>query len=374
MNDLRIVDVEFVGLRSRLAAPAVFAWGSAGERNVGLVRVACDDGTVGWGETSVTFPLWSLEERAATVTAIRDLFVGEMIASDEQLVAVVGRARRRTNPLRLLWSHVALSAAIGAIEMAMWDALGKHRRESVWAMLGGETLDVSLYAVGFGGSPEAVADAAAAAIDEGYSTVKVRVGFDPDADERLVRTVSERVGPGVLVDANMAWGRDEAATMIARLEPYRLGWLEEPLSRDDLDGYRLLRPTTDIPIAAGENCYTAEELVALAESGLVDVVMPDLARVGGLSAGIAGARAARGAARSYSPHHYASDVGFSAMLALCAVVGTPDPLVRDVSPWPLRSGLLDEPLDLSRGRARPYRGPGLAPAPRSDVIEEYRVL
>ncbi len=374
MSDLRIVDVEFVGLRSRLAAPAVFAWGSAGERNVGLVRVTCDDGTVGWGETSVTFPLWSLEERAATVAAIQDLFVGEMMASDEQLADVVRRARRRTDPLRLLWSHVALSAAIGAIEMAMWDALGKHRRESVWAMLGGETLDVPLYAVGFGGTPEAVADAAAAAIDEGYSTVKVRVGFDPDADERLVRAVSERVGPGVLVDANMAWARDQAAAMIARLEPYRLGWLEEPLSRDDLDGYRLLRPTTDIPIAAGENCYTAEELVALAESGLVDVVMPDLARVGGLSAGIAGARAARAAGISYSTHHYASDIGFSAMLALCAVVGSPDPLVRDVSPWSLRSGLLDEPLDLSRGTARPYFGPGLAPAPRPDVIEEYRVL
>lgn len=374
MSDIRISNVEFVGLRSRLPTPAVFAWGSAGERNVGLIRLTCDDGTVGWGETSVTFPLWSLEERAATVRAIRDLFIGEPIGGPEQIVDLAAHVRQRTNPLRLLWSHVALSASIGAIEMAMWDALGKHRAESVWKILGGDVLEAPLYAVGFGGSPDDVARAAASAIADGYRAVKVRVGFDPEADVRLVRTVSDRVGPGLLVDANMGWTRDEAASMAARLEPFQLGWLEEPLSRDDPDGYRILREQTRIPLAAGENCYTEAELVSLAESGTVDVVMPDLARVGGLTAAIAGARAARAAGRGYSPHHYASDIGFSAMVALCAIVGDPDPLLRDVSPWPLRSELLEHPLEVAQGIVRPWSGPGLAPDPRAAVIEEFRVL
>jgi len=371
---MRITDLEFVGLRSPLPSPAVFSWGSAHERNVGLVRVTLDDGTVGWGETSVTFPLWSMEERAATVSALREFFVGQAVTDAESIAAVIGSTRVRTDRLRLLWSHVALSAALGAIEMALWDALGRSLGRPVWEMLGGTPADIPLYAVGFGGTPDQAADAAAGLIAEGYRTVKVRAGFDPDDDVALIRAVSERIGQGLLVDANMGWTRAEAATMVPRLEPFALGWLEEPLSRDDLAGYGELRELAAMPLAAGENCYSGEELVALAESGLVDVVMPDLARVGGLAPGITGARAAVAGGRGYSTHHYASDVGFAAMLALCAVVGDPQPILRDVSPWPLRTELLEDALEISGGTARPYAGAGLAPAPRHDVVEEYRVL
>lgn len=366
--------VEFVGLRTQLPSPAVFSWGSASQRNVGLVRVECGGGPDGWGESSVTFPLWSLEERAATVNGIAPLFENLDITSAEGIVDAVASARAKTDRLRLLWSHTAISSALGAIEMAMWDAWGKHHGEPTWRLLGGSDLQVPLYAVGFGGTPEDVAAQAADAIDEGYSAVKVRVGFDQDDDIELVRTVTERVGEGVLADANMGWSRADAATMVRRLEPYRLGWLEEPLSRDDMAGYRELRALTDTPLAAGENCYSETELVDLARSGLVDVVMPDLARVGGMIAAIAGAHAALEAGRGYSTHHYASDVGFAAMLALCAVVGGPRPVLRDMGEWPVRSGLLSEPILISGGHAQPFAGAGMTPDLRPDVVEEYRVL
>lgn len=371
---MRITEVEFIGLRSELPAPAVFSWGSANQRNVGLVRVACHDGTTGWGETSVTFPLWSLEERSATVTAIAGLFIGAELNDPDDIAIIVQSATRRTDRLRLLWSHVGLSAAIGAIEMALWDAFGRHHDVPVWQILDGKTLPVPLYAVGFPGTPTQVAAAAAEAIDEGYRTVKVRVGFDPEVDENLVRAVAEAVGPGVLIDANMGWTREQAAMMLPRLESFELGWIEEPLSRDDLGGYATLRNLTRTPLAAGENCYSEAELVSLAESGLVDVVMPDLARAGGLTSAIAGARAARAAGYGYSTHHYASDLGFAAMLALCAVVGESEPVLRDLSEWELRESLLAEPLEIAAGIAQPYRGAGLAPLPRMHVIEEHRVL
>ncbi|MEA2581938.1 MAG: Mandelate racemase / muconate lactonizing enzyme N-terminal domain, partial [Thermomicrobiales bacterium] len=75
---MKIRDVEFIGLRSALPQPAQFSWGSAASRNVGLVRVTTVEGVVGAGETSVTFPLWSLEERALTVReGLRPLALGK---------------------------------------------------------------------------------------------------------------------------------------------------------------------------------------------------------------------------------------------------------------------------------------------------------
>lgn len=371
---MTISDITFLGLRSPLPTPAVFSWGSASERNVGLVRVRLDSGVEGWGETSVTFPLWSLEERAATVAALAPMFIGLPLDQPADISTAISAARTRTERLRSLWSPVGISAALGAIEMALWDAYGKSIEKPVWEILDGRQLAVPLYAVGFGGTPAETAAAAASALAEGFSNVKVRVGFGPEVDEELVRTVSKRIGGGLLVDANMGWSRAEASSMIDRFEPYDLGWLEEPLVRDDVAGYAELHERATMPIAAGENCYCEEELIALAGSGSVEVVMPDLARVGGLSAAIAGARAARGAGLTYSTHHYASDIGFAAMLALCAVVGEPAPILRDVSPWPLRTELLSEPLQISPRRALPYEGPGLSPAPRMQVVEEYRTL
>ncbi|MEV8273363.1 mandelate racemase/muconate lactonizing enzyme family protein [Microbacterium sp. NPDC077184] len=371
---MKISDITFIGLRSPLPAPAVFSWGSASERNVGLVRAQLDSGVEGWGETSVTFPLWSLEERAATVASLAPMFVGRTLDEPADIADVISAARVRTDRLRSLWSPVGISAALGAIEMALWDAYGKALETPVWQILGGTASEVPLYAVGFGGTPEQSAEAAASALADGFAKVKVRVGFDPDADEALVRTVSDRIGGGLLIDANMGWSRTEAQTMLRRLEPYDLGWLEEPLDRADLTGYAELREKATMPIAAGENCYSEEELIALATGGSIDVVMPDLARVGGLTAAIAGARAARESGRTYSTHHYASDIGFAAMLALCAVVGEPAPILRDISPWPLRTELLSDPLEISPGRALPYSGPGLSPSPRTPVLEEYRTL
>lgn len=370
---MRIERVEFVALRSLLPQPAVFSWGAANERNVGLVRVVTDRGVEGWGETSVTFPLWSLEERRETVRSIAPLAEGGEIDDAEGIAALTARLRAQTARLRLLWSPVGISGAIGAIEMALWDAWGKTLGEPVWQLLGGAPDPVPLYAVGFGGPAEAVADQAAEALDAGYAAVKVRVGMGEEADLALLDAVVSRVGAGVLVDANMGWELPTAMRMAGLLERFELGWLEEPLSRDDADGYRALRRCTDLPLAAGENCFSSTELRALGRSGSVDVVMPDLARIGGLGEALAATRDAISHGLAYSPHHYASDIGFSAMISFCSILGPSRPALRDLGEWPLRSELLAEPLDISDGCARPYSGPGLAPAPRPEVLEEWRL-
>lgn len=372
-----ITSVEFVGLRSALEPPARFSWGVAHSRNVGLVRVSLSDGTVGWGETSVTFPLWSLEERAATINqGLAPLMVGSVVSSISDIESLTESLLNSTWRLRDLWSPVALSAAVGAAEMALLDAFGVQQGTSVWNLLGGQPIDIPLYAVGFAGTPEQVAEQAQEALDEGYRAIKVRLGFGESTDLDLLASLRNRLGPDpkILADVNMGWSLAEAQRMLPKLQGFGLGWLEEPIGRMDIEGLTVLQNETDIPLAAGENCYSLAESEALIDSRSIEIFMPDPARGGGLLNAVSAAKHALSRSLGYSPHHYASDIGFAAMLTVCAVAGQPQPVLRDQAVWPLRELVLGEQLEIQEGNAKPPMQPGLGPRPNLSIIEEFRVL
>src|SRR3989454_2467736 len=92
-------------------------------------------------------------------------------------------------------------------------------------------------------------------LDEGYRTLKVKVGRDIDQDARRLKAIRETVGPDVQirVDANMAWSRSTARRAIAALEPYGLQYVEQPLPWTDIDGMAELSRAVDVPIAADES-------------------------------------------------------------------------------------------------------------------------
>ncbi|MEA2515626.1 MAG: hypothetical protein QOJ59_5115, partial [Thermomicrobiales bacterium] len=366
---MKIRDVEFIGLRSALPQPAQFSWGSAASRNVGLVRVTTDEGVVGAGETSVTFPLWSLEERALTVReGLRPLVLGKDASDIEGLVDGLNRTLGRLAPL---WSPVAIQASIGAFEVALWDIRGQVEGLPVWQVLDGQTErrtdgygpegGVPLYAVGFGGGPEQIAEQAAEALTAGYAAIKVRVGFGRERDVALLEAVTKEIPETtrVLVDANMAWSREEAREMVPLVASFGVGWIEEPVVWSDIEGLAALRELSSVPIAAGENAYGRSEALRLIEAEAADVVMPDVARCGGLGNARAMIAAAREKCLPYSPHQYASEVGFVTCLHLCAAEPGYLHVLRDTSPWPLRHEILTEPLRIEGGRAWLPDGPGL---------------
>lgn len=374
---MAIREVEFVGLRSELPQPARFSWGSAAHRNVGLVRVRTADGLAGVGEASVTFPLWSLEERALTVRqGLAPLVLG---ADEADIAGLVAHLNATLGRLAPLWSAAAIQGAIGAFEIALWDIAAQKAGLPLFRLLSPEAPDpdpVPLYAVGFGGGPEAIAAGCAAALEAGYPFVKVRAGFGPEADRALLAAIAA-VAPemaSVLVDANMAWDRDQAAEQAPALAAFGIGWLEEPLVHSDHAGLAALRSTLGVPIAAGENAYGRQPALDLLAADAVDVFMPDLARIGGLGNARAAVAAARRRGLPYSPHHYASEVGFSASLHLCAAEPGCFALLRDTSDWPLRAAVLTAPPAVAGGFARVPTGPGLGIALDEAALSHYRVV
>jgi L-alanine-DL-glutamate epimerase-like enolase superfamily enzyme len=184
--------------------------------------------------------------------------------------------------------------AISAVDIALWDILGKAAKQPVFKLLGGRTKRrIPVYASRLYSQPlDSLAAEAAKYRDEGYTALKLRFGWGPadgaagmqhNAD--LVRTVREVVGDGVdiMADAYMGWNLDYARRMIPLLEPFRLRWLEEPVIPDDLQGYVALKALGRIPIAGGEHAFTQYEVRDLLEQRAVDYVQFDTNRVGGIS-------------------------------------------------------------------------------------------
>ena len=207
--------------------------------------------------------------------------------------------------LEFLWQHMYRKtmafgrkgigmAAISAVDIALWDILGKSAKQPVYRLLGGRTkaripvYASRLYSVELG---ELAAEAKAYKRD-GYRAMKLRFGWGPtdgaagmQRNVALVRTVREAVGDDidVMADAYMGWTLDYAKRMLPLLEPFHLRWLEEPVIPDDVGGYAELKASGRIPIAGGEHEFTLYGFRDLLDARAVDYIQFDTNRVGGIT-------------------------------------------------------------------------------------------
>jgi L-rhamnonate dehydratase len=185
-------------------------------------------------------------------------------------------------------------AAISAVDIALWDILGKSAQQPVYRLLGGRTKSripvyaSRLYSVELG----ELAVEAKRYKEEGYRAMKLRFGWGPSDGAQgmqrnvaLVRTVRESVGDGidVMADAYMGWTLDYAKRMLPLLEPFHLRWLEEPVIPDDIHGYAELKAYGRIPIAGGEHEFTLYGFRELLEARALDYIQFDTNRVGGIT-------------------------------------------------------------------------------------------
>ncbi|MBZ5542384.1 MAG: L-rhamnonate dehydratase [Acidobacteriia bacterium] len=184
--------------------------------------------------------------------------------------------------------------AISAVDIAIWDLLGKALKQPVFRLLGGKTKQkIPVYASRLYSQPlNELAKEARKYKDEGYRAMKLRFGWGPvdgaagmQRNEDLVRTVRAEVGDeiDVMADAYMGWTLDYARRMIPLLAPYNLRWLEEPVIPDDIAGYAALKAMNVMPIAGGEHEFTLYGFRELLDRKAVDYIQFDTSRVGGIT-------------------------------------------------------------------------------------------
>ena len=204
-----------------------------------------------------------------------------------------------------LWQHMyrktmafgrkgVAMVAISAVDIAMWDLLGKSAKQPVYRLLGGRTKPrIPVYASRLYSTPlKELAAEAKKYQKQGYQAMKLRFGWGPvdgaagmQKNVALVRTLRETVGDGIdiIADAYMGWNLDYAKRMLPLLEKFNLRWLEEPVIPDDIHGYAELKRFGRIPIAGGEHEHTLSGFRELIEAQAVDYIQFDTNRVGGLT-------------------------------------------------------------------------------------------
>jgi L-alanine-DL-glutamate epimerase-like enolase superfamily enzyme len=184
--------------------------------------------------------------------------------------------------------------AISAIDIAIWDILGKASGQPVFKLLGGRTKKrIPVYASRLYSQPfEQLAEEASKYKKAGYRAMKLRFGWGPvdgaagmQKNVELLRTVRQTVGDDVdiMADAYMGWSLDYAKRMIPLIEPFRLRWLEEPVIPDDARGYAALKAMGRVPIAGGEHAFTIYEFRDLLDMQALDYIQFDTNRVGGIT-------------------------------------------------------------------------------------------
>jgi D-galactarolactone cycloisomerase len=250
----------------------------------------------------------------------------------------------------------AVTHTISGIDIALWDILGKALGQPVARLLGGYYRQrIKPYGSILFAGPGQLRETLAQALSRGFRAIKVGWGpfgrVDAQTDEALVRTVRETVGPGVevMVDAGGSeqfWPRGykwalETARM---LKDYDIAWFEEALPPDDLENYVKLRQHAPLPISAGEVLTRRQSFIPWIERGAVDVIQPDLTKVGGLSEGRRIGWMAYDHHVQLVPHGWNTAVGLAADLQLVAAMPvasyveyiTPSPYVDDLLATPFR--------------------------------------
>jgi L-alanine-DL-glutamate epimerase-like enolase superfamily enzyme len=183
-----------------------------------------------------------------------------------------------------------LHCALAPLDIAVWDANGKTVGQPLHRLLGGFRDRLPTYAsdgLWVSLSPDELAASAKQHVANGFSAVKLRLGKEtaPEAEARRVQAVRAAVGSGVriMVDAVESWTLAQARRTGHVLQDAGIAWLEDPVHHSDVVGLAELRRRLQVPIAAGEHLYHLDAFRSLLEARAVDVVILDLARVGGVT-------------------------------------------------------------------------------------------
>lgn len=272
---MKIVDLRTTPVRVPLRVPAKWSGGTRLTAPAVLVELITDEGLVGLGEcVGPTLPtIHTVLERE-----LRPFLVGADPMRHELLL-------HQMEELTVNYASIA-SYAIAGVDIALWDLKGKALNTSVANLLGGvyrETTNWMGYL--FIEEPSVNAEQALAYVNQGYDTLKIKVGRDVDQDVARLKAIRDAVGwdAHLRVDANMAWSRTTAVRAINRLSEFRIQYCEQPIPWYDVEGMASVAKQVSVPLAADEGITSVRDALALIQAQAVEVFILYVSEAGGLT-------------------------------------------------------------------------------------------
>ena len=378
---MKITQIEVIPLARKLADTFEGGTYRIVNRNTLVTRVHTDAGITGeaFGGDEDN---WQSE----VVEVIRNHFAPLLAGEDARAIArhwqamfecKINLGNRGLHVLDL-HNRAIIMQAIAAVDNALWDALGKFCRLPLYKLLGGYRDRVPIIAIGgyyeAGKSETALQDEMRYYRELQLAGVKMKVGKVSVAEDiERVRAVRAAVGPDFLIacDANQAWTPQEAIRFCRGVEPCGIRWMEEPVQwRDQLEGLRLVREATTIPINAGQGEITRYGCRDLVQFGRVNILNVDVTIAGGVTEWLRIAGFA-------SHHHVVMAHHEEPQVALHLLAAIPHGLCVEFFPNVKRDPMWFElPQALPRirdGCMELPDGPGLGLPLNAEIIERYRV-
>lgn len=234
-----------------------------------------------------------VEDAVATIAGLKvdPRAIGALLERRFALLGIAGAARM----------------ALSALDVALWDLVARDAGLPLARLLGGDLAPLPAYnsnGLGLMG-PEAVADEAVDLLERGFRAMKLRLGYPTlAADIEVTRAVRRRLPDAIelMVDYNQALSAHEARQRGLALEGEGVAWIEEPMAHHDWAAHAVLARMLGVPVQLGENFNGAREVAGALAAGACDLVMPDLARIGGVSGWLEAAGIAAAAGVPMSSH------------------------------------------------------------------------
>ncbi len=349
------------------------------KRDAMLIRVETDSGLVGYAPGQASERVQQAIERE-----IGPFLTGRTLADPDAL---------RVLFLQGPGQDAALGKVYCAVEVALYDLLGKALGVPVSELLGGRVRDrIRLYgSAGMYMPPEGYAAEAAAIQRMGFPAYKMRPALGPEKDLETVRRMREATGPDfdLMVDAHAWWRMGDLSYPQATVEglaremaAYRIAWLEEPLPPEDHAAYRGLKERDLVPLASGEHEPSDDSYLDLIQNRCVDYVQMDIVCQGGYPTGrlLLSEIAREGLRFAFHSWGTALEVIAAAHLGICwpemvtewleyPVYSTPEQAT--MYPFPLAHEILAQPLEIRQGDLVVPRLPGLGVAVDESVVARY---
>jgi L-rhamnonate dehydratase len=362
-----------------------------GPRYYCLIKITTDEGITGWAD---------VETQPQVGVSYIDHPSGGVVGFESLKAALVGEdPLERERLWQKMYRYQAYFGRQGAglhmisgVDIALWDIAGKALGLPVCKLLGAQYRDrVKAYASTlFRSSADEMKRAVEGYLEHGFQAIKFgwgTFGANLKTDLALVRDAREAAGPDVTLMVDAGWyGTTPASVfrtrslpewrlLIKELETCDIFWLEDCLHPENLRGYaELVRQTSTLRLAAGEQYSGFVEFERLADEGLVPVLQPDLSRCGGLTVGKQIADFATRRQIECVPHAWLTDLLQGASLHLNAYLMNAVFLEFNVSASDLLKRMCPNPPQMTDGYVPIPTGPGLGIEVDEKVVNEFRVL
>ena len=338
-----------------VAVPQPAGSGRSGMIKSLVVELKTDDGLSGFGEAL------SPASPAAAAAIIDDCFAPFLIGADETAIGGLWEKMRAALVPRAAGSG---AEAVSAVDIALWDLLGQRLKAPIHVLLGGHRR-ARLYAYGsFIGwiDDQQAAAQAQRAVAIGFRQIKVKLQPPLTASIARARLMRDVVGGniGLVADPNAGFDDIEAIQLAHVLAGLGYLWLEEPIDPKNYTGLAAIKRLGLLPIAAGESEFGPLGAFNLVSAGAVNLLQPDVGRVGGITGFVGSVNAAAANGIPFAPHHAGGAIKAAASLHLAAAL----PGFRVMECSLLRTALHDELTENPVAHPSQLDGDGTIPVPQ----------